>query len=205
MPAEKNDILGLTAYITNPKNPLEPEGSPNLGLPLEPVSQNAVLTVTKDGRRSLAVPLPNPVFTVMSFGDSPEAAVLETSRNSATYGPHTGGRITSVTFGLGEASEAVFASSHIYAVPLQTDKIWDLHLKVDVLSAVKTGEAPEPPLPPVEPEEPGTEVPAEAEAGKSDDGLASTGSQPAGIAIFAGTLLLAGAAVVTLSARRRVN
>lgn len=137
VPAEKNDILGLTAYMTNPKNPLVAENDPDYGIPTAPMSDNATLVVDDRGARFLVLDLPNPAFTLMQFGTLPAGISLEgVARDSKTYGPHTGGRITRAVFALdGDSSTYVLAGSTVYAAPLQADKTWDLTLSVDYASA----------------------------------------------------------------------
>lgn len=137
VPAEENDILHLTAYMTNPKNPLVPESDPNYGIPTSPVAGNATLVVGPDGARTLLIDLPNPAFTLIGFGAASGATVLGVDRDGQTYGANTAGRITRVAIALDAgATSAVFADSHVYAAPLRMDKTWDLHLSVDLVGAV---------------------------------------------------------------------
>ena len=137
VPAAKNDILGLTAYMTNPKNPLVDPRDPNYGIPTTPVRDNASLIVDKRGTRSLIVDVPNPAFTLMQLG-TPSAGVelAGVARDNRTYGANTGGRITQAVFSLDSTkSDYVFSRSRVYAAPLQLDKTWDIHLAVDYASA----------------------------------------------------------------------
>lgn len=137
VPASENDILGRTAFMTNPKNPLAPEGSANYGIPLEPVSDNATLTVAANGARSLTIDLPNPAFTLIEFGTpSKGVTVSGVHRDGKKLGAHTAGRITKVVLALDSTtSTAVFTRSRVFAAPLGVDKTWNLSLEVDTASA----------------------------------------------------------------------
>lgn len=139
VPASENDILGLTAYLTNPKNPLVAESDPDYGIPTSAVSDNATLVVAADGTRTLTVDLPNPAFTLIGFGTADGAEVLGVERDGLAYGSNTGGRITTAVIELDEGATTVtFRDSHVYAAPLRLDKTWDIHLAVDLSSAVRT-------------------------------------------------------------------
>lgn len=137
VPGEKNDILGLTAYMTSPKNPLVAPGDPNYGVPTDPVRDNATLVVGKRGERTLILDLPNPAFTLMQFGaPSKGVSVAGVARDGKSYGPHTGGRITRAVLTLADSQAThTFAGSHVYAAPLDRDKRWDLSLSIDYASA----------------------------------------------------------------------
>lgn len=139
VPAANNDILHLTAYMTNPRNPLVPVDDPNYGIPTSPVADNATLVVTSDGAQTLVVPLPNPAFTLIGFGElTPGLTVLGAERDGKTYGTHTQGRLTKVAFKLDGTSKAYMLNrSSVYAAPLKLDKTWDLILAVEYDSAVK--------------------------------------------------------------------
>lgn len=142
VPAAQNDILGRTAFMTNPKNPLAPEGSAQYGIPLDPVSDNATLTVSPNGKRSLTVDLPNPAFTLIEFG-KPSAGVSVTgvARGNTPVGPHSGGRITRAVIGIeGATSTATFTQSRVFAVPLSLDKTWNLSLEIDYASAKRVSD-----------------------------------------------------------------
>ncbi|WP_343961597.1 MBG domain-containing protein, partial [Leucobacter albus] len=142
VPGEKNDILGMAAYMTNPKNPLVAQSDPNYGIPTAPVRDNATLVVGASGKRSLLLDLPNPAFTLMAFGTpSPGATVAAIARDGKTYGSHTAGRITQAVLELADASgEHIFSGSQVYAAPLQLDKRWDLSLAVDYASASRVSD-----------------------------------------------------------------
>lgn len=142
VPAANNDILHLTAYMTNPRNPLVPAGDPNYGIPTSPVADNATLIVASDGTQTLVVPLPNPAFTLIGFGElTPGLTVLGAERDGKTYGTHAQGRLTKVAFKLDGTSKAYkLDRSSVYAAPLKLDKTWDLVLAVEYDSAVKTSD-----------------------------------------------------------------
>lgn len=137
VPAAENDILGLTAYMTSPKNPLVAEDDPDYGIPTSPVSDNATLVVGTDNSKTLLVDLPNPAFTLIGFGEAESATVRGVERDGAAHGTNTAGRITQAAIALDDgATSAVFVDSHVYAAPLQLDKTWDLSLSADLASAV---------------------------------------------------------------------
>ena len=131
-PASENDILHLTAYMTNPKNPLVSEDDPNYGVPTTPMSNNATLIVSADGSKHLIVNLPNPAFTLMKIGLPGNGAVLAgVARDASVYGSHVSGRITQVVFDISSCeSNYLLAGSEVYAAPLKADKKWNLQLGV---------------------------------------------------------------------------
>lgn len=131
-PASENDILHLTAYMTNPKNPLVSEDDPNYGVPTTPMSNNATLIVSADGSKHLIVNLPNPAFTLMKIGLPGNGAVLAgVARDASVYGSHVSGRITQVVFDISSCeSNYLLAGSVVYAAPLEADKKWNLQLGV---------------------------------------------------------------------------
>lgn len=143
VPSSENDILHLTAYMTNPKNPMEPEGSPNFGIPTDPVSGNAKLVVKEDGTKLLELALPNPAFTLIDFGAPTSGAqVLGIERDGKPYGANAQGRIVKAVVKLdGEEPVLTFPGSHVYAAPLRLDKTWGLSLAVDYASAVKLSDS----------------------------------------------------------------
>ncbi len=69
--------LGITAYATNPQNPL---GIGTNGIPSAPVKDNAELVVSEDGTRTLTFELVNPVFTVQDFSDGDNVTVVSKER-----------------------------------------------------------------------------------------------------------------------------
>ncbi|MBP6685583.1 MAG: hypothetical protein KA158_09185, partial [Leucobacter sp.] len=142
VPGNKNDILGLTAYMTNPKNPLVSPTHPNYGIPTAPVRDNATLVVGTDGSRSLVLDVPNPAFTLMQFGTASNGVtVAGVARDGKQYGKHTAGRIKKAVITLREGIDtAVFTKSKVYAAPLELDKTWDLSLAVDYASAVRVSD-----------------------------------------------------------------
>lgn len=145
VPGSVNDIIkGLTAYMTNPKNPLVAAGDPNYGLPTSPMADNAKLVVTTDGRYLLDLSLPNPAFTLIDFGTaSGGAKVLGVQRDGKAYGANAFGRITRAVIEVpaDKTFSTVFASSHVYAAPLQMDKYWNVSLNVDTTSAKKVSDS----------------------------------------------------------------
>ena len=149
VPGEKNDILGVTAYMTNPKNPLVAPDDPNYGIPTSPVRDNARLVVGLDGTRTLLLDVPNPAFTLVELGAAPEGVtVVSAQRDGKAYGSHTDGRITRLVIELGASDgNLVFAKSGVYAAPLQLDKRWDLSLAVDFASAHRLSDVTEVPDP----------------------------------------------------------
>ncbi len=143
VPSSENDILHLTAYMTNPKNPMEPEGSPNFGIPTDPMSDNAKLVVKEDGTKLLELELPNPAFTLIDFGTPASGAqVLGIERDGKPYGANAQGRIVKAVVKLdGDDPVLTFPGSHVYAAPLRLDKTWGLSLAVDYASAVKLSDS----------------------------------------------------------------
>lgn len=131
-PASENDILHLTAYMTNPKNPLVSEDDPDYGVPTTPMSNNATLVVSPDGSKHLIVDLPNPAFTLMKIGLPSNGAVLAgVARDASVYGNHVSGRITQVVFDISSCESSYsLAGSGVYAAPLKADKKWNLQLGV---------------------------------------------------------------------------
>ena len=131
-PASENDILHLTAYMTNPKNPLVSEDDPDYGVPTTPMSNNATLIVSADGSKHLIVNLPNPAFTLMKIGLPGNGAILAgVARDASVYGSHVSGRITQVVFDISSCeSNYLLAGSEVYAAPLKADKKWNLQLGV---------------------------------------------------------------------------
>lgn len=142
VPAEENDIMHLTAYMTNPANPMGIGG--NTGIPTTPMTGNATLVVGADGKKTFVVELVNPAFTLIDLGTpSSNVAVAQTVKDDGTYGSSSG-RITAMALELNdESGEYVFTDSHVYAAPLEADKTWDIHVGVDFASAEKTSDSTE--------------------------------------------------------------
>lgn len=103
VPGELNTTLpGVTAYLTNPNNPLglaEDNGEVETAIPNKPVTNNATLEVKSDGTQLLTLPVKNPVFTLQQIKDGKNTKIVDTVRNNITYtdavgnAPHKG-RIT---------------------------------------------------------------------------------------------------------------
>lgn len=142
--ADKKDTpIGKNAYVTNP-------GDPPANKPVKPVSDNATLTMTAEGRKLLTVPIVNNTFGVLSIADvSVDGKVKVTDVQMGTWNPPFLGwgtpyaeRIVSITFDVtdfaGGDAIATFSPCKEYAafLPYKGDKGWDLHLIAD-LSAVR--------------------------------------------------------------------
>ncbi len=121
--AEVNSILHQNVYLTNPENPMG-EGDSN-GLPLQPVKDNALLTVNEDGTQDLMVNLVNPVLTVKSIGDP---MVVDTQTDN--------GRITQMTVRLPNTKGSwTLKDSKEYLTLLNSEQNMPLTLDVDYTSA----------------------------------------------------------------------
>lgn len=145
--AEVNAILHQNVYLTNPANPMG-EGDSN-GLPLQPVKDNALLTVNEDGTQDLTVNLVNPVLTVRSIGD-PIVANIQTDN----------GRITQMTVRLPDTKGSwTLKNSKEYLTLLNADQTMPLTLDVDYTSAKKVSDSTNVALAPVKTET--VTVPAE--------------------------------------------
>lgn len=138
VPGELNTILGLNAYLTNPNNPVgikEDNGEISNTAPTTPVTANASITIGEDGvTKTLTIPVKNPVFTLQRISSGSNVTIVDSSRNSNSYGNYTG-RITSLTVTLGDNSgEYIFSNCLEYPTILEQDWNVPLYLAVDLAS-----------------------------------------------------------------------
>ena len=205
MPGQYNPLIpGLTVYPTTQHNPFGPTIDENVGLdvqnaiPQVPVSANATLYVGTDGKATLLVPFPNPIFTLQDLGTCaalPDAAVERVSPTDwggggiweGNYNARTS-RIHKVALTLPETQTAGtktydFKGSKLYAVPLNIELAPNgniaLQLAIDYGSAVRTGDATAAPA-----LEQGRIV---VNTPKAVEGLVSNGSEQTGVLIGKGT------------------
>ncbi|THF83310.1 S-layer homology domain-containing protein [Cohnella fermenti] len=131
VPGSLNTQLpGITAYLTNGSNPQGIGGYPKQA-PTTPVANNAQLTTDTDGKMTLVLNIPNPVFTLQKLDGSSNARVVATKRDSAAYGSYTG-RITQVTVELLDNSGTyVFSDSVEYPTLLGIEWFVPLTLSVN--------------------------------------------------------------------------
>lgn len=123
--AEVNAVMHQNVYLTNPANPMG-EGNNN-GLPLEPVKDNAILTVNPDGTQDLTVNLVNPILTLKSVSDS---KVVDTTEDN--------GRITQLKVRLPDTKGSwTLDNAKEYLTLLSSDQSMPLTLDVDYSSAKK--------------------------------------------------------------------
>jgi len=150
VPGELNTQLpGVTAYVTNPSNPLG-LGGYEAKAPTTPVSNNATLTVKDDGSAVLFVSIPNPVFTIQKISGCSNAEILSTPKDSETYSTQDGsasrtGRVKSISLKLKDLSgEYVFSDCVEFPTLLGVDWTVPLTLSVDFtgvdLSKINLGE-----------------------------------------------------------------
>ncbi len=130
VPGERNiQLPGVNAYLTNGNNPLGVGGYEKKA-PTEPVANNAQLTTGPDGKRTLVLDIPNPVFTLQEIGGSTNAKIVSVKRDSNTYGKYTG-RIIQITVELLDNSGTyVFWNSTEYPTILGVD--WQVPLTLSV-------------------------------------------------------------------------
>ncbi len=205
MPGQYNPLIpGLTVYPTTQHNPFGPTIDENVGLdvqnaiPQVPVSANATLYVGTDGKATLLVPFPNPIFTLQDLGTCaalPDAAVERVSPTDwggggiweGNYNARTS-RIHKVALTLPETQTAGtktydFKGSKLYAVPLNIELAPNgniaLQLAIDYGSAVRTGDTTAAPA-----LEQGRIV---VNTPKAVEGLVSNGSEQTGILMGKGT------------------
>lgn len=127
--AEVNAVMHQNVYLTNPANPMG-EGDNN-GLPLEPVKDNAILTVSPDGTQELTVNLVNPILTLKSVGDS---KVVDTTEDN--------GRITQLKVQLPDNKGSwTLDNAKEYLTLLSSDQSMPLTLDVDYSSARKIADS----------------------------------------------------------------
>ena len=120
LPGEYNKkMVGLTAYLNNPDNPLQGTGMPN-----KPLEKNATLNVND---MTLTLKLPNPVFTLQKLGTAKNAKVIsvKTSNELKGLGPKKvmhDSRISELTIKLLDKSgEYVFSGSTVYPTMFSKD------------------------------------------------------------------------------------
>ena len=104
VPGEYNSILGKNAYLTNADVP-----------PLQQVYNNAKLSVV-DGEMTLALDIPNSVFTLQSISDGDNVKIVEANRDDVTYSDQSGTipvRVELRTSRLNCWTKAVFIISRI--------------------------------------------------------------------------------------------
>ena len=140
LPGELNtELPGTTAYMTNPDNPLGIGG--HNGIPMTPVSDNAVLVVGKDGAMTVVVDLVNPVFTLQKISDGETAGILAAVRDKEVYQGASGvesrnGRITKLYVSLKDQSGLYqFEDCVEFPTLLETDWKVPLQMSVDFSSA----------------------------------------------------------------------
>lgn len=145
VPGELNTQLpGVTAYMTNPDNPLGivPAEMPNghtfvSAAPTVPVEENAELTVAADGSMTLDLLVPNPVFTLQSIGGGTNAEILDIVRDDQIYAVpdnsvSRNGRITDLTIALKDRSgKYIFSQCTEFPTLLGVDWTVPLTLQVD--------------------------------------------------------------------------
>ena len=204
MPGEYNPLIsGLTVYPTTQHNPFGPTIDENVGLdvqgviPQVPVSANATLYVGTDGKATLLLPFPNPIFTLQDLGTCaalPDAAVERVAPTDWGGGGMWEGnynarasRIHKAAITLPEAQASGtktydFKGSKLYAVPLNMELAPNgniaLQLSIDYGSAVRTGDATTAPA--LEGDRTVVNVP------KAVEGLVSNGSEQAGVRVGKG-------------------
>lgn len=151
LPGELNTQLqGVTAYMTNPNNPVGIGG--HTGIPNTPVADNAKLVVGKDGSRTIVVDLVNPVFTLQKISSGDNVEVLAAQRDNEIYSGNTGvsrnGRITTLYLKLEDNSGTYqFGDCTEFPTLLETDWNVPLRMGVDFTSAKKLSDDTEIKLP----------------------------------------------------------
>jgi len=147
LPGELNTQLpGVTAYLTNPNNPLGIGG--HKGIPDTPATANATLVVGADGLQTIILDVVNPVFTLQKIKDGANVHIVGQVRDDASYSGNTGvsrnGRITKLYMTLDDSSgKYVFSESVEFPTLLETDWNVPLTLKVDFASAEKISDSTE--------------------------------------------------------------
>lgn len=146
--AELNQVIHQNVYLTNPANPEGKGGS--AGLPTEPVTDNALLTIGPSGERTLTVRLSNPVITAQQVGNGTNATILDTCRDSETYTASNGysheGRITQITVSLLDGS-GVYTLENCREFATLIGEDWEIPLTLEVdfdSAAASDGTVPEP-------------------------------------------------------------
>lgn len=145
VPGDLNTQLpGVTAYMTNPNNPLglvDENGSCEKKIPNEPVSGNASITIGSDGvTKTLTIPVKNPVFTLQQINSGDTVEVLDQTRNNTVYSDLGGktsktGRITKLVVNLkNNTGEYTFTDCVEYPTLLATEWTVPISLSVDLES-----------------------------------------------------------------------
>ncbi len=131
IPQDKNPLINIQAYATNPDNPLSivEDNDPSLvtgAVPSTHMEDNAQLVVEEDGTLLLTVPVLNPVFTIQKIGDGEGIKVVNVSTKAGEYGPvgpngtvarvDYESRISLVTF---ELSDSGYTSDGSYGYTLK--------------------------------------------------------------------------------------
>lgn len=153
VPGELNTTLpGVTAYLTNPNNPLgiaEDNGEIQKVIPNQPVSDNASLEVDEDGNTTLTLPVKNPVFTLQQIGDAENATITGKEKNNIQYSSMSGtavhnGRITKLIIDLKDNS-GIYKFTDCVEFPTLLGVEWTVPLTMSVdFSKVPTKPAEEP-------------------------------------------------------------
>lgn len=139
--ADKKDTpIHEYAYLTNP-------GNPPADKPIHPVTSNATLTVSEDGKKLVTVPIVNEMLGLVSLASASKdglAKVVNTESTSWETGWPFGNpqktRISSATFDVtnfaGGSAVADFSPCEEYVkfFLYRGRKYWDLHLTVDFSS-----------------------------------------------------------------------
>lgn len=184
LPGELNTQLqGVTAYMTNPDNPVGIGG--HTGIPNTPVSNNAKLVVGKDGSRTIVVDLVNPVFTLQKISSGDNVEVLAAQRDSETYSGNTGvsrnGRITTLYLKLKDNS-GIYQFGDCTEFPTLLEADWNvpLRMSVDFASAKKTSDSTEVTLPETKEDTSPTETPAPTQTPTNNTNNGNGGSNTVG-------------------------
>ena len=184
LPGELNTQLqGVTAYMTNPDNPVGIGG--HTGIPNTPVSNNAKLVVGEDGSRTIVVDLVNPVFTLQKISSGDNVEVLAAERDSETYSGNTGvsrnGRITTLYLKLKDNSGTYqFSDCTEFPTLLEADWNVPLRMSVDFASAKKTSDSTEVTLPETKEDTTHTETPAPTQTPTNSTNNGNGGSNTVG-------------------------
>ena len=144
LPGELNTQLpGMTAYMTNPDNPLGVGG--HEGIPMTPVDDNATLVVGEDGTKTVMIEVVNPVFTLQDIKDPENSEILSGVKDDEWYAGTNDvgrqGRITTLYIRLGDDS-GTYSYDTCTEFPTLLEEEWNVPLKmsVDFTTAKKTSE-----------------------------------------------------------------
>ena len=184
MPGRFNPLIpGLTVYANSPNNPFGPTIDENKDvdvqaeIPRVPLSMNAQLVVSKDGTRTLVLPIRNPIFTTQEIGTCDQLSDVRAERVkptvsggdwSGSYNKRTDRiHMMSAVLPAGQAKGTAtfdFKGSVLYAVPLDRELRPEgdvaLQLTVDYDSVAKASDS--------------TDLPAFAKAGNGGNGGSTT-------------------------------